>query len=86
MQVGLNLSSKCGIISNMNTDVLYFINFVIFACARAWGRRPADVYKRLKSGAALDYLAANYEVLHTQGEEYLTQSMADFLAKKKVYA
>ena len=69
----------------MSADVAYFVNYLIYETARAWEKSPIEVYKTLeKSGAIGDYLAKNYEVLHTQGTPYLTECLEKYLSLRGI--
>lgn len=64
----------------MNQDSLAFVVYMIHACADRWRRLPSDVYKLLKKTGCIDtYLIPNYEILHTQGTEYLVEDIQEYL-------
>ena len=45
---------------------------------------PAKVYKILNSTGILDnYIIKCYDVLHTQGKEYLVEDITDFVREKE---
>ena len=46
---------------------------------------PASVYKILNTTGILDnYIIRCYDVLHTQGKEYLVEDITEFVRKKGV--
>lgn len=56
-----------------------FAVFLIHALAEAWRRPCAWVYQSLNdSGLLDDYILAFYDVLHTQGKEYLVDDITGF--------
>ncbi len=64
----------------MNQDSLAFVVYLIHACANRWCKLPSDVYKILKKTGCIDsYLVPNYEILHTQGTEYLVDDIQEYL-------
>ena len=69
----------------MDEKKLYFINYLIYECARSWGRRPGEVYRLFTQSHALDYLHDGYDVLHTQGVQYLRQDLVDYMSNRGVY-
>lgn len=53
---------------------------MIHVLAEAWGISCGEVYGKLnKSGAIDDYLIPCYDVLHTLGEQYLTEDIEEYL-------
>lgn len=64
---------------------LRFSIFILYSLAEKWKMSPAAVYKILDSTGILDnYVIKCYEVLHTQGKEYLTEDITDFVREKGV--
>ena len=69
----------------MDRASMEFTTFMIHVLAEAWGISCRDVYKKLnKSGAIDDYLVPHYDVLHTLGEQYLTEDIGDYLKARGV--
>ena len=63
----------------MDEKQLGFAVFLIHALAEAWRRPCAWVYQSLNdSGLLDDYILAFYDVLHTQGKEYLVEDITGF--------
>lgn len=63
-----------------------FVIFILHSLADKWKMSPAAVYKILNSTGILDqYVLKCYDVLHTQGKEYLVEDITDFAREKGVY-
>ena len=64
---------------------LSFSIFLIHSLAEKWNRTPAEVYSILNTTGILDnYIIAGYDMLHTQGKEYLTEDITEFVKEKGV--
>ncbi len=64
---------------------LSFSIFILYSLADKWGMSPAKVYKILNSTGILDnYIIKCYDVLHTQGKEYLVEDITDYVREKGV--
>ena len=64
---------------------LDFSIFMLYSLASKWGKTPSEVYKILNSTGILDnYIIACYDVLHTQGKEYLVEDITDYVREKGV--
>ena len=64
---------------------LSFSIFILYALAEKWQMTPATVYKILNSTGILDnYIIAGYDMLHTQGKEYLVEDITEFVREKGV--
>lgn len=64
---------------------LAFSIFILYSLAEKWKKTPAYVYKILNSTGILDnYVIAGYDVLHTQGKEYLVEDITDFVKEKGI--
>ncbi len=64
---------------------LSFSIFILYSLAEKWNKTPAAVYKILNSTGILDnYVIAGYDMLHTQGREYLVEDITDFVREKGV--
>ena len=56
---------------------LSFSIFMIYSLADKWKMFPAKVYKILNTTGILDnYIIKCYDVLHTQGKEYLVEDIS----------
>lgn len=64
---------------------LNFSIFMLYALAEKWKKTPAAVYQILNTTGILDfYIIAGYDVLHTQGKEYLVEDITEFVREKGV--
>lgn len=64
---------------------LNFSIFLLYSLADKWNKTPAAVYDILNSTGILDnYIIACYDVLHTQGKEYLVEDITDYVREKGV--
>lgn len=65
---------------------LNFSIFLLYSLADSWKKTPVDVYKILNSTGILDnYIIPCYDVLHTQGKEYLVEDITEYVREKGVY-
>ena len=66
-------------------EELRFSIFVIYSLADKWKKTPADVYKILNSTGILDnYVISCYDVLRTQGKEYLVEDLTEYVKEKGI--
>ncbi len=64
---------------------LSFSIFILYSLAEKWRMTPAAVYKILNTTGILDnYIIAGYDMLHTQGKEYLVEDITEFVREKGV--
>ena len=64
----------------MKKDVFEFVIYMIHACARKWGQSPAAVYRRLAEKNCIgNYLMPHYEVLHTQGTDFVVEDIEEYV-------
>lgn len=64
---------------------LNFSIFMLYCLADKWKMTPAAVYKILNSTGILDnYIIPCYDVLHTQGKEYLVEDITEYAREKGV--
>ena len=69
----------------MNRDSFSFVIYMIHACANQWGKVPSDVYKLLqKTGCIDNYLVPYYDILHTQGTDYIVEDIKEYLGIRGV--
>lgn len=62
---------------------LRFSIFLIYSLANKWKISPTQVYKILNTTGILDnYIIPYYDVLHTQGKEYLVEDLTDYAREK----
>lgn len=66
----------------MKEKQIDFAIFVMYRLAESWDEPVASVYRRLeKSGALRDYIFPFYDVLHTQGSQYLVDDVTEYVEK-----
>lgn len=64
---------------------LDFSIYILHSLADQWKMSPVAVYKILNSTGILDnYIIACYDVLHTQGKEYLVEDITEYVKEKGV--
>ena len=69
----------------MDKKSLEFTVFLIHALADAWKQPYRNVYRVLnESGALDDYIIPYYDVLHTQGKQYLVEDITGYLTDRGV--
>ena len=69
----------------MGQKELVFSVFLIHALADAWNKPCWQVYQILNdSGILDDYIISFYDVLHTQGKQYLVGDITDYAREKGV--
>lgn len=60
-----------------------FSIFMLHSLAEKWKMTPAAAYQILNKTGILDnYIIKCYDVLHTQGKEYLVEDITDFVQEK----
>jgi len=61
-------------------QLLEFTIFCIESTAARLKRCGTDVYRKLKETGALDhYIKSYYDTLHTQGKEYIVDSLLEYI-------
>ena len=69
----------------MNNEAMEFVVYLIHACANKWNKSPKQVYRIMKEAGCIDkYLVPNYDILHTQGSNYLVDDIKKYLAIRGV--
>ncbi len=64
---------------------LSFSIYMLYSLADKWKKSPAAVYQILNTTGILDnYIIAGYDVLHTQGKEYLVEDITEYAREKGV--
>ena len=64
---------------------LRFLIYILYALAEKWEKTPTFVYKILDATGILDnYIIPCYDMLHTQGKEYLVEDITEFVWEKGV--
>ena len=69
----------------MNQESFSFVVYMIHACANKWLKMPTEVYALLqKTGCIDNYLVPHYDILHTQGTEYIVEDIREYLVARGV--
>ncbi len=69
----------------MDGKTLEFTIFLIHALADDWGRSYRSVYQVLnETGILDDYILPFYDVLHTQGKQYLVEDITGFVRDRGI--
>lgn len=64
---------------------LTFSIYLLYSLAESWKKTPSAVYNILNSTGILDsYIIPCYDVLHTQGKEYLVEDITEYVKEKGV--
>jgi hypothetical protein len=64
---------------------LTFSIFMLYSLADKWKKSPVQVYQILNTTGILDdYVIGCYDVLHTQGKEYLVEDITEYVREKGV--
>lgn len=65
-------------------DIAYFLSFCIEQYKHAKGIEGEQAERILNEAGALDFLAENYETLHTQGHRWLLAEIDEFIEAKEI--
>ena len=69
----------------MIQDSFEFVVYMIHACANKWNQLPSAVYKKIRdSGCIQKFLVPNYEIMHTQGTDFVVSDIEEYLKVRKV--
>lgn len=73
--------------SIVNVDILEFVVFCIEKLKDDMKISGVDAYKTLteKTNILYPYIVKNYEVLHTQGEQYIVNDLKEVMERKMSY-
>lgn len=64
----------------MSKEIMEFVIYMIHACAKKWNKTPVMVYKKLKeNNCILGYLVPHYEILHTQGTQFVVSDIEEYI-------
>ena len=70
---------------DMNQEQLEFVLYCVEALSEDLGRDTIDIYEMLKDSDVLyGYVVPLYEILHTQGKEYIIEDIRDVISEKGV--
>ena len=71
--------------SAMDRNSFSFVVYIIHACANKWNKRPSEVYRGLQSSGCIDnYLVPHYEILHTQGTDFVVSDIEEYMQSRGV--
>ena len=62
---------------------LLFVIFCIERYSIKQGKNPLEVYSLFERKEVIDYLKGNFDILHTQGEEYILEEIELYLKKRR---
>ena len=67
---------------------LEFVVFCIESVAASLGKPSSDVYRALSGdgGILYQYIVPSYDVLHTQGRDYIVNDIREVMAERGVVA
>ena len=69
----------------MDRNQLEFALYCVENVAEDMGKDTIEVYDLLKSsGILLEYIVPLYDILHTQGRDYIVEDIRDAMRKKGV--
>lgn len=68
---------------NKTDDIAYFLAFCTEIYKKAQGISGKQAAEALASSGVLSYLEENFEVLHTQGPEWILEEINDFIENHK---
>ena len=73
-------------IHKMTGRELEFVVYCIENVAAALGRSSGDVYRALSgdSGVLYQYIVPSYDVLHTQGKDYIVNDIMEVMSERGV--
>lgn len=64
---------------NKQQDISYFVSFCIEQYKNSKHLTGDEAMRQLDSYGVLDYLADNYEMLHTQGHQWILEDIEEFI-------
>ena len=73
-------------VHNMTGRELEFAVYCIENVAAALGKPSGDVYRALSGGDGIlhQYIVPSYDVLHTQGKDYIVSDIMEVMAERGV--
>ena len=71
------------IMDKRDTDILYFVSFCIEQFKMYKGLSGSETMKLFDQNGVTDYLANHFDVLHTQGAQWLVQEIDEFIKDKQ---
>ena len=79
----MNLEYRTFIIDKKELDIAYFLSFCIEQYKVKQGLSGEDTMNLFEKYNVLSYLSDNFEVLHTQGRQWLMEEIEDYITKRK---
>lgn len=64
-------------------DIAYFISFCIEQYKEAKGLNGSEAMSLLSEYGVLEYLAEHWEILHTQGRQWIIEDIDEFIRVRK---
>ena len=68
---------------NEQQDRAMFVSFCIEQYAKAKGMKTEDVAKLLEQYGIMEHFCEFYDVLHTQGKEYIVEDILQVMKERK---
>ena len=79
----MNLEYRTFIMDKKELDIVYFLSFCIEQYKVKQGLSGEDTMNLFEKYNVLSYLSDNFEVLHTQGRQWLMEEIEDTLRNKR---
>ncbi|GKG74791.1 hypothetical protein CE91St1_39340 [Parabacteroides goldsteinii] len=79
----MNLEYRTFIMDKKELDIAYFLSFCIEQYKVKQGLSGEDTMNLFEKYNVLSYLSDNFEVLHTQGRQWLMEEIEDYITKRK---
>lgn len=79
----MNLEYRTFIMDKKELDIAYFLSFCIEQYKVKQGLSGEDTMNLFEKYNVLSYLSDNFEVLHTQGRQWLMEEIEDYITKQK---
>ena len=76
-------SRERGLMDKRNADILYFVAFCIEQYKMHKGLSGSEIIKLFDQNGVTDYLASHFDILHTQGSQWLMQEIDDYIKNKQ---
>ena len=68
---------------NKQNDISYFVAFCVEQYKNAKHLTGSQAFEELNQYGVLDYLAENYEILHTQSYQWILEDIEEFINIRK---
>ena len=71
----------------MNKESCNYVIYMIHAYANKWNMLPSEAYFKLQNSGCIDsLLVPHYDILHTQGTEYVLEDIREYLEARGIVA